>query len=79
MARGFRDYPNSKGELNKVISEAIVINEIESNGSDNDWVEITILPTTILILQADIKDDSLDHFSVKLPQNDLARERIFRL
>ncbi len=65
----FRDYPNSKGELNKVISEAIVINEIESNGSDNDWVEIyNTSDNDIDIAGWYIKDDSLDHFSVKLPQ-----------
>lgn len=65
----FRDYPNSKGELNKVISEAVVINEIESNGSDRDWVEIyNTSDNDIDIAGWYIKDDSPDHFSVKLPQ-----------
>ncbi|HHT24064.1 MAG TPA: LPXTG cell wall anchor domain-containing protein, partial [Clostridiaceae bacterium] len=65
----FRDYPNSKGVLNQVINQAVVINEIESNGSDRDWVEIfNNSENDIDISGWYIKDDSADHFSVRLPQ-----------
>lgn len=65
----FRDYPNSKGLLNAVIDQDIVINEIESNGSDRDWVEIYNNSDNALDISGwYIKDDSADHFSVKLPE-----------
>ncbi|NMA93587.1 MAG: hypothetical protein GX975_02885, partial [Clostridiales bacterium] len=65
----FIDYPNSKGVLNKVTDNAIVINEIESNGSDRDWVEIyNNSENAVNITGWYIKDDSDDHSSVKLPE-----------
>ncbi len=61
------DYPNSKGVFNKVIDQDIVINEIESNGSDHDWVEIyNNSDNEINISGWYIKDDSDDHTSEKL-------------
>ena len=65
----FKDHPNSKGVLNQVINQAVVINEIESNASDRDWVEIYNNSEDDLDISGwYIKDDSPDHFSVRLPE-----------
>lgn len=64
----FKDHPNSKGVLNYVTDQAVVINEIESNASDRDWVEIYNNSDTDLDISGwYIRDDSDDHASVKLP------------
>lgn len=65
----FRYYPNTKGALNKIVNQEVVVNEIESNGSDRDWVEIfNNTDNDIDISGWYIKDDSVDHFSVRLPK-----------